>query len=184
MTTSRFVRWSGLDAMVAGLVTAAGIFPFLSEDPDPVFELLGALVRTVLIGIALIGIYLFQKDEAGILGLIGTLAALVGNLLFLSDVSFFLSGSLYSLGLILLAIGSLRALKFPRWVPILWVLTIVLGFPGFFIESLEVAAFVAGAVVLGLAFIGAGYTMWSQTSAQPIDPSSARISNTPNINDE
>jgi len=90
---------------------------------------------------------------------------LVGNLLFLSDVSFFLSGSLYSLGLILLAIGSLRALKFPRWVPILWILTILLGFPGFFIESLEAAAFVAGAVALGLAFIGAGYTMWSQTSA-------------------
>ena len=165
MTTSTFVRWSGLAAVAAGLVTAAGIFVFLSEDPNPAFESLGALVRTVLIGIALIGIYLFQKDEAGVLGLIGTLAAFVGNFLFLSDVSFFISGSLYSLGLILLAVSLLRARKFPRWVPILWILTIVLGFPGFFIESLEAAAFVIGAVVLGLAFIGAGYTMWSQTNA-------------------
>jgi len=159
MTTSTFVRWSGLAAMLAGLVTAAG--PLLGEDRDPALEIMGFLVRATLIAIALVGIYIFQKDEAGVLGLIGAALAFVGNLGMLID--FFIGGSLYSLGLILLAVASLRARKFPRWVPILWMITIVVGFPGFFVESLERTAFVAGALVLALAFVGAGYTMWSQS---------------------
>ena len=166
MKVSTFTRWSGIAAVLAGLVTGAGIFPFLSQNPNISFEPWGPLSRTVLIGIALVGIYLFQKDEAGTMGMIGTLAAFVGNLLFLFDVSFFLSGSLYSLGLIVMAVGSLRTRKFPRWVPVLWILTVLLGFPGFLIESLEAASFTAGAVTLALAFIGAGYTMWAQSSAQ------------------
>ena len=161
MTTSAFVRWSGLAAILAGLATAAG--PLLGEDRDPAIETAGLFVRTALIAVALVGIYLFQRDSAGVLGLIGALVASVGNLLIIVD--FFIGGSLYSLGLILLAIASFRARSFPRWVPLLWILTIVVGFPGFFIESLEAAAFNAGAVVLGLAFIGAGYTMWSHSSS-------------------
>lgn len=105
------------------------------------------------------------------MGLLGFLAAFVGNLVMIVDS--FIGASLYSLGLIILAVATLKAHKFPRWVPILWILTIVLGFPGFFSESLEDVAFTAGGVILGLAFIGAGHTMWSQTSTRPIDMSSA-----------
>ena len=163
MNNPRFIRRSGFAAMLAGLVTlASSFFSFLVVDSSQA-EVLGLIVRTALIAIALVGIYFFQKDEAGVLGLIGFLAAFIGNLVILID--FFIGGSMYSLGLILLAAASLRARKFPRWVGTFWILTILIGFPGFFIESLEDAAFVAGAVFLGLAFAGAGYTMWSQARA-------------------
>lgn len=161
MTTCTFLRWSGLAAVFAGLVTAAG--PLLGEVRDPAIETVGLVIRTALIAVALVGIFLFQRERAGVLGLIGALIASAGNLLIL--VNFFIGGALYSSGLIVLAIASFRARTFPRWVPVFWILTVALGFPGFFIESLAATAFAAGAVSLGLAFIGAGYTIWSRAGA-------------------
>ncbi len=74
---------------------------------------------------ALMGIYAFQVQESGVIGLLGFLLAIMGNAYFIGPQGSIAGvdgtivyGSLYALGLLLLAAGSLKARKLPRWVPV------------------------------------------------------------------
>jgi hypothetical protein len=95
------------------------------------------------------------------LGLIGFGVAMLGNLMLFFESLFMLAGAIYALGLIVLGIGALKAGKFPRWVPILWIVAPLVGAPGFFSESISNLFFILGAIVYGLGLIGAGYTLWT-----------------------
>lgn len=159
MNNSSFIRWTGLAAIFAGVFNAAGAI--LDANPPSYIGIiyLGATVTTLA---ALAGFYQYQKDEAGSWGLLGVLAILVGNLFFFSESTIALGSSVLGLGLILLAFGSFRAGKFPRWVPVLWVLAILIGLPGFLLPDLRETLFIIGAVTFAAGFAGAGYTMWSR----------------------
>ncbi len=156
MTTSNLIRWSGLVAILAGLSSIAA--PLLDQ------AWLWAVNGLALL-FALIGVYAYQVAESGVWGLLGFLSASIGNVLFFGtqdDNAGVVAGSIYALGLILLGIGFWRAGKFPRWVPVLWFFAVLIGFPGFFIESLMETLFLVGQIAFGLGFIGAGYMLWSQ----------------------
>lgn len=159
MTTSNLIRWSGLVAILAGLSSVAA--SFLQQDWV-------LLVNGLLLLFALIGVYAYQVAESGVWGLLGFILASIGNALVIGapgDDPGIVAGSSYALGLILLGIGSWRAAKFPRWVPVLWLFAVLIGFPGFFIESLMETLFLVGQIALGLGFIAAGYALWSQKDA-------------------
>jgi hypothetical protein len=139
MTISNLIRWSGLVAILAGLSSVAA--SFLQQD------------WVLLVnGLLLLGFLLASIGNALVIGAPGDDPGIV-------------AGSSYALGLILLGIGSWRAAKFPRWVPVLWLFAVLIGFPGFFIESLMETLFLVGQIALGLGFIAAGYALWSQKDA-------------------
>jgi len=81
-----------------------------------------------------IGIYGFQRDEIGLTGTLGFLLQVVGTLILITrDVAGLGSGAylvgalMFAAGLDLLAAGSWKGKRFPRWILILWILsTIVL----------------------------------------------------------
>lgn len=159
MKSTTFLRWSGLSAIVAGLLTGLG--RLLGETPADVWIFLITLFSTI---IAFIGIYLFQRIEAGNLGFLGVMAAVIGNVLFLAG-STDRGSLLYFIGLLLLGIASLRAKKFPLWVAALFLATPLIGIPGAIAPSLAGIFVFTGGLALALAFIGAGYTIWTQSSA-------------------
>lgn len=157
ISTSKLIRWSGLVAIVSALLTFVSSFSNVSG-------MFGALTAVF----AFIGIYAFQIEESGVIGFLGFLLAITGNIFLagesaqLGGVPYWLVGiSLAALGYILLAIGTLFAGKLPRWEPWLWIAAIVVGLPSLFVPSLETILGILGAVASGLGLAGAGYFLWS-----------------------
>lgn len=172
MSSSTLIKWSGLAAIVAGVGTAllSAASPLAPEGGSPVAW--GFLLAGLATQFGLIGIYAVQTREGGWSGLIGFALALSGNAFFIAPEGSIggvdsgqLGGGIYALGLILLAVGTWRAGKFPRWVPALWLLAIVVALPAFFAESLQAVAFLLGGVFFGAGFVAAGYWLWSGRSA-------------------
>lgn len=161
MKNAKFIQWSGLAAIIAGVFTP---FATLLENNPPSYMGVIYLVSSLSLLIALVGMYSYQREEAGLLALLGTITVIVGNLLFGSDSTIQLANMLYGLGILLVAVATLRAAKFPRWVPILWLLAIVVGIPGTFLTSLQDFLYLFGAVFFALGFVGAGYHLWTKVT--------------------
>lgn len=159
MKNAKFIHWSGLAAIIAGVFT---LFATLLENNPPSYMGVIYLVSSLSLLIALVGMYSYQREEAGLLALLGTITVIVGNLLFGSDSTIQLANMLYGLGIMLVAVATLRAAKFPRWVPILWLLAIVVGIPGSFLTNLQNILYLFGAVFFALGFVGAGYHLWTK----------------------
>jgi hypothetical protein len=154
MNTSTFVRWSGVAAIITGIF---GIIAALGTGASAPWIYVVSNVATV---IALLGIYLFQRESAGVFGLIAFLVAFAGALLLTFNYALEMSTMVYALGLVLLAIAALRAGSFPRWVPWMWLAATIVGIPGTFLPDLQNTLFLLGAILFGVGFIGAGLSLW------------------------
>jgi len=104
------------------------------------------------------------------LGFIGFLLALIGTAIIagpdgkIGSMDMYVTGSLMiSVGLSLLAIGTWKADRLPRIVPVLWVLSMVVGVGGFLLGGPAVTFVIAG-LAFGLAFIVAGVRIWSDSA--------------------
>ncbi len=164
MNESDIFRVGGVVAAVAGLWTAVSAFLSFETTPAWVF-----FVGTVLTAYALYAVYAALAGAGGALGLLGFALASVGNLGFLGepiwgDMVFTVGGGVYALGLILLGVTNLRVGTFSRWVGWLWIVSVVVGIPGFAVQSLMEVFFAAGGLALGLAFVLAGYQLWARRS--------------------
>lgn len=127
----------------------------------------------ILILFAYLGVYAFLGERSGVAGLLGFLLGVVGTAMTtdpdgeLGGVDMYAADSaVLAVGLVLLAVGSWKVAMLPRWVPVLWVLTVVLGFVGAAVEGLD-DLFVVSGVPFGLSFLGAGVRVWSETDSIP-----------------
>jgi hypothetical protein len=174
-TIFKFIKLSGLAAILTGLLSLGlGVFDaariVLEVAPTALIEG-GYFLSTFLTLVALTGIYLYQKKKAGILNLIGYGIAMIANLLMLvgepflgEEIVLTAGGSLYAFGMIILAIGTFKPGRFPRWIPALWIITPLIGLPGWFMGDTVLAALLLflGTTAFGAAFMGAGVVMWKQ----------------------
>lgn len=165
MKQSDIFRLGGLVTLIAGLWTAVSAFLSFETTPGWVF-----FVGTVLSVFAMFAVYAAQVQASATWGLAGFVAASLGNLIFLGEglwgeIAFAIGGGLYAIGLILLAVGSLKAGVFSRWVAWLWIASVIIGIPGFAVQSLMALFFAAGGLALGAAFVLAGYELWARRIA-------------------
>jgi len=160
MNTSNLIRLSGLAAMAAGVLSVL----------DSIFEPLPWLTicMAAVTVFALIGIYAVQAEASGRLGFAGYLLGTAGYVFMAgtsstigSVPSFFVGASLGAVGLVLLAVGSLSARVFPRWVPGMWLAAVVIGLPSMLEPSLATLLGILGAAAVGVGLAGAGYVLWS-----------------------
>lgn len=154
MNMTQVVRWSGVAAVVTGIF---GIAAALGASASAPWVYAVSNVATL---IALIGIYLFQREAAGVFGLIAFLVAFAGALMMTFDYALETSTMVYALGLILIAIAALRAGSFPKWIPWMWLAATIVGIPGTFLPDLQQTLFLLGAILFGAGFIGAGFSLW------------------------
>lgn len=160
MTTSNLIRLSGLAAMAAGVLNVLGsIF-----EPLPWLDIVMAVVTVF----TLIGIYAVQAEASGRLGFAGYVVAtagyvfMAGSQIIIGGVPSYLVGaSLGGVGLVLLALGTLAARVFPRWVAGMWLAAVVIGLPSLLEPSLANLLGILGATAVGLGLAGAGYVLWS-----------------------
>jgi hypothetical protein len=94
MSSSSLVRWSGLVAMVAGVLLLIAelleLLPVFDDIPFSelaltrifTFQLMLYLVGLILLAVGLVGLYAHQSETAGLLGLVGFLMAFAGTVFF------------------------------------------------------------------------------------------------------
>jgi hypothetical protein len=164
--STNLIRLGGLAAIVAGILR--GINSFLpSINPNVTVAILYLLTDIFLL-FGTMGIYGFQHQESRWWGLFGFLLAIGGIAIIrtgsISGVSLYpIGASTFTVGMSLFAVGSWIARKLPRWVSVLWVLSTIVGFMGYFIPGLNLL-FVISGVIFGIGFAGAGMKIWSSTS--------------------
>ena len=165
MKTNALIRWSGLAAMLGGLLMIVGS---VNWEQTP-WRWLGA-IGSLLLVFGIVGIYLAQAEESGMAGFLGFVLLVGGSVFLMGNSDLFgipywvLGTFLSAAGLILLAIGTLRSATFPRWVAWLWIAAVVVGLPAALIPSLQGALGLAGSVAAGVGMAGAGYTLWSRNT--------------------
>jgi len=181
------LRWSGValvaGALVLGAAMVLGSLTLPGQFFSPLVSLL-LLVGSLLLMLALPGMYARQAEAAGWLGLLGYVLLAVGNVLLIGfaaaplfnpsitglgeeeSVAAFLLALALILGFVLTAVATLRAAVYPRWSGILLLVAGVVFLFGFFVaEELPPIAEALSVALLGislavaLAWIGAA--LWS-----------------------
>lgn len=162
MPSSSLVRWGGLAALVSGVVSVIGDLLRLFVDVESAesattvtytLVFLMYLLGAALLLLGLVGLYVSQSEEAGVLGLVGFLGAFLGTVLLagtlwfelfitpalavedaglaeaeLGLAGFILAFLLVVLGWLLFAVATLRARVYPRWPAVLLIVGVVISF--------------------------------------------------------
>ncbi len=165
--SSSLIRWSGLAAILGGLlwivpIALTAIKPEHSRRGPEGFAVLLLLAALVLIGVGVLGIYLRQRGGSGPLGTIAVLVAGLGIVIMvpgrlLEPAIFFQAGRLIFLaGLVLFVVDMFVANMMPRGATLLLVIgTLALALFNFGDERIWIG------VLFGAAWIWLGYTLWS-----------------------
>jgi hypothetical protein len=169
MSSTNLIRLGGLAAIVAGILRGINSFLPSSNNPNITTSILYLLTDIFLL-FGIMGIYSFQHRESRSWGLFGFLLAVVGIAIIrtgaTSGVSLYpIGASTFTVGMSLFAVGSWIAKELPRWVSVLWVLSTIVGFIGYFIPGLNLLFVISGAI-FGIGFAGAGMKIWASTSKQ------------------
>jgi len=177
MPSSTLFRWSGLAAILGGvLLPASWILRFVIGVQRP-FSGTVEFVGTILLVFGFMGVYGFQHLETGVLGFLGFVMITIHNCAALGEcwlqngeltgaavVLGPLVGITMLLGFILLGAGAWQAKILPRWIPVLWVIGGVLIVPGFVVQPILV---VVGGVIQGAGIVAAGVRIWTGAT-QPV----------------
>jgi hypothetical protein len=184
MSSSNWIRWGALGALLAGIAwIALGLIPLVilgqvalyfggvATVEDYLLEILFSIALAGMLA-GLVGFHARQAPNYGRLGTAGFFAAFVGVFFMLaSTVATILAGSevldwLFGLGFVgtlvgfvLLGTATLRARVLPRWCGIL-LLVAVLGIPVYFALGSY-----GGAILYGLVWLALGYGLWSERGA-------------------
>jgi hypothetical protein len=167
MSSINLIRLGGLAAIVAGILRGISSFLPSSNNPNLTISILYLLTDIFLL-FGIIGIYSFQYRQSRLWGVCGFILAIVGITIIrtgsISGINLYpIGASIFTLGMSLFAVGSWIAGKLPRWVSVLWVLSTIVGFMGYFIPGFYLL-FVVSGVIFGIGFAGAGMKIWSSTS--------------------
>ncbi len=173
MSTSNLIRWSGLAAILSGvLAVASSGLSTIVETQSAALEVIYVLQAIPML-FGILGVYAYQHEECGWSGFLGFILAVIGNAFLLGGAgevarvpNFMLGGTLAGIGLLLLAIGSWKAGVFPSWMPMLWIVAILAGVPAMAVElsgqlALAQLVVLVSGLIFAVGFIGTGYVLWS-----------------------
>lgn len=174
MSSSNLIRWSGMAAVVAGVLSIAVdlvvllVLGFGQSFGGSLlaFRSVAAPLSGVLLLLGLVGLYARQSGVTGIPGLASFLVAFLGTALAQGSV---LAGLLAYLGWALFGVASLQARVYPRAASILLIVGAVgtgvasafpKGEPGSFLMY----AVIGADVILNVAIIWLGFNLFAKGS--------------------
>lgn len=162
MSSSDLIRWGGLAALVSGVASVTGDLLRLFVDVESAesattvtytLVFLMYLLGAALLLLGLVGLYVSQSEEAGVLGFVGFLAAFLGTVLLggtlwfelfitpalavedaglaeaeLGLAGFILAFLLVVVGWLLFGVATLRDRVYPRWAGVLLIAGTVVSF--------------------------------------------------------
>src|SRR5262245_37768378 len=120
MDRHTLVRWAGIAAIAAG--TLRGVTALLPAAQTPAIHLTYLAIDLLLL-LAIVGLFVFQRERTGGWGALGALLAVAGAALLISDDLFSATFALYpiasvvfALGLGVMALCGWIAHTLPRWI--------------------------------------------------------------------
>jgi hypothetical protein len=162
MSSSDLIRWGGFAALVSGVTSVIGDLLRLFVDVESAesattasytFVFLMYLLGAALLLLGLVGLYVSQSEEAGVLGFVGFLVAFLGTVLLAGTLWFelFITPSLAAeapelaeaelglagfilaflsviIGWLLFGVATLRARVYPPWAAVLLIVGVVVSF--------------------------------------------------------
>lgn len=202
--TAKYIRWGGLAAILGGAllliadgwglmqeILGTGPEKFSEQAATPSWSVMSVLFMSggMLILIGLVSIYARQAEEAGILGLVGFLAAFVSMALVVGafwtftfvapsaaieapafldndqaagplNLGFMLTFMSFPVGLALFGLATFRARVFPRVAAAVFTLGALVSF----------APFAGVTILLDVALIWVGYSLYSERRARAASP--------------
>lgn len=155
---TNLVRIGGIAAILAGALR--GLSSVLSPSSTRIMTLY--LGIDVLLLISSIGLFEYQRLEAGVLGIsavaleaLGASILIARDLSVLGETSYPIGALAFAIGLDLFAIAAWRSKTLPRWILILLMLSTVIGPIGFFSSRLAFLFAVSGLIfAIGFASMG------------------------------
>ncbi len=171
MKTADAVRLAGAAAALGGaLRVAAAFIPLVPGDLE--LELLYFVIDVALL-FGLIGIYAAECERLGWLGLIGFvvaatgLASIVGPDTDIAGIDIYATASaIISIGLSILAVALLLCGRLPRWIPALWIASLLAGIAASVLPDTAQTAVLIASVLFALGFLGAGVALFARPAAR------------------
>jgi hypothetical protein len=163
MDSTTLTRLGGLAAILAGILRGANSFVPSNAPSSGAIAIL-YLMTDIFILLGIIGIYEFLHQHSRLWGLWGFLLAVIGIAIIrtgtIAGVYLYPIGALcFTAGLSSFAVGAWITRMLPRWVPIFWILSTIIGFIGYFVPGLKVLFTLSG-IIFGIGFAGAGINLW------------------------
>ncbi len=167
MKTTHVLRLAGVAAAVGGALRIAAAF--IPPEPDTAaLELLYFIIDLSLL-FGLIGIYAAECERLGWLGLIGFviattgLASIVGPDADIAGINIYATAvAVIGIGLAIMSIAMLLFSRFPRWIPALWIGSLLAGISASVLPDKPPAAFVVAGVLFAFGFLGAGIVIFAK----------------------
>lgn len=180
MNEHQVIKWLGMICILAGIARIGMTPTSIIWGTDSPQELTFGLIACILMSVGTIVTYTVQSHETGVTGFITTLAIIIANIVTTAMVwSQFtavagapmpeglvvnISRMINMIGLmggsLVFAILTFRANVFPRWVPALLLLMILMLF-------IPVADNKFFAAFWGITYVGMGYCVWAGKLNQP-----------------
>lgn len=166
MKAADILRLSGAAAAVGGGLRVAAAF--IPPNPDtPALELLYFVIDISLL-FGLIGIYAAECERLGWLGLIGFVVAATGIATIVGPDADIFGINIYStavrvigFGLAIMSIAMLWSGRIPRWIPALWIGSLLAGVAATAVPDAKQAAFLLAGILFALGFLAAGVALFS-----------------------
>ena len=166
MKTADILRLSGAAAALGGALRVAAAF--IPPNPDtPALELLYFVIDISLL-FGLIGIYAAECERLGWLGLIGFVVAATGIATIVGPDADIFGISIYNtavsvigFGLAVMSVAMLWSGQLPRWIPALWIGSLLAGVAATAVPDAKQAAFLAAGILFALGFLTAGVALFS-----------------------
>lgn len=162
MSTSKFIRWTGIAVIIAAISLLSAQFI-----PDTPLIIYGVSLIGSLIGF--IGIHQYHKDSAGALSLISVIVLLLA-FFFYGTGSDNIGDIVFPIAFLLLGIACYQSAKFPRWAADALILSVVISFIEDFLPALPRTIDVIDTLIFTAGFGVIGYTVWREATQPQTSP--------------
>jgi hypothetical protein len=163
MSKDALVRLSAVAAILGGALRVVdGLFV---SSAAPQIQQLAYFLTDLLLLFGLCGIYFTRSHRLGSAGLLGFVLSFLGILMVRSSAltvfgfsAYLVGASVTLFGVVAIGVAMLIHNAFPRWAPILWIISLVIGVIGLLPAAMGWGVTLAG-VIFGIGFVAAGISL-------------------------
>lgn len=166
MMTQTVLRLAGASAAVGGALRIAAAW--IPPTGTPELELLYFVIDATLL-LGLFGVYASEHQRIGWLGLIGFVIAAIGQASIVGPDGDYDGINIYAtavavigIGLAIMSVAMLLFGRFPRFIPAIWIGSLLVGLGSVVLPGKPIVAFLLAGILYALGYLAAGIFLFSK----------------------
>lgn len=166
METKTVLRLAGASAALGGALRIAAAF--IPPAASPELEVLYLIIDTALL-FGLFGVYASEHRRIGWVGLAGFVVAAIGQASIVGPDSDYAGVNIYAtasavigVGLGIMSVPMLLSGRFPRFIPAIWIGSLLVGLGSAVLPGRPMVAFFLAGLLFALGFLAAGIFLVSK----------------------